>query len=294
MAAKPPTRQRSRSSLPRSSAQHKTEYIYHWNRILGALAALWLVVGLIAFGLYAWLLAPSEPGMAMVNGELSESRVPAIVQLEPAPEFDRTPSSLQELDSEPVTPPAEAPVPGDITLPEEFGVEEAIDLAQLEAIEALLDPVSEDVAEPVTPDADASLPQAGPSDAPSEEVVQDFENGMIRAARASIVSDAVQRFSLAPSVVDSEPRGSLEEIRPDAGGIARVAAFSEVRGFGGVTLNYVWFHQGREVARVRVPVRASRWRSHSTKRVGIDETGEWRVELQDSRGAVLARIDFLI
>jgi hypothetical protein len=110
----------------------------------------------------------------------------------------------------------------------------------------------------------------------------------------SIVSEAVQRFALVPSVVDNEPRGSLEEIRPDAGGIARVAAFSEVRGFGGATLHYVWFHQGREVARVRVPVRAGRWRSHSTKRVGVDEMGEWRVELQDPGGAVLARIDFLI
>lgn len=294
MAVKPPTRQRSRSSLPRSSAQHKTEYIYHWNRILGVLAALLLVVGLIAFGLYAWLLAPSEPGMAMVNGELSESLDAAIVQVEPAPEFDRTLSSLQELDSEPVMPPADAALPGDITLPEGFGVEEAIDLTQLEAIEALLDPLSEDVAEPVTPDADVPLPQARPSDAPSEEVVQDFEEGMIRAIRASIVSDAVQRFSLAPSVVDNEPWGSLEEIRPDAGGVARVAAFSEVHGLGGETLHYVWFHQGREVARVRVPVRAGRWRSHSSKRVGTDELGEWRVELQDSGGAVLARIDFLI
>jgi len=294
MAIKPPTRQRSRSSLPRSSAQHKTEYIYHWNRILGALATLMLVVGLIAFGLYAWLLAPSQPGMVMANGELSESLNAAVVRVEPVPEFDRVPSSLQELDSDPVTSPAEAALPGDSTPPEDFGVEDAFDLAQLEAIEALLDPVPEDVAEPMPPDADAPLPQAWPSDASSEEAAQDFEEGMIGATRASIVSGAVRRFSLAPSVVDNEPRGRLEEIRPDAGGIARVTAFSEVHGLGGETLHYVWFHQGREVARVRVPVRAGRWRSHSSKRVGTDEPGEWRVELQDSGGAVLARIDFLI
>jgi len=294
MAVKPPTRQRSRSSLPRSSAQHKTEYIYHWNRILGVLAALMLVVGMIAFGLYAWLLAPSQPGMAMANGELSEPLNAAIVEVEPVPEFDRVPSSLQELDSDPVTSPAEAALPGDSTPPEDFGVGEAIDLAQLEAIEALLDPVREHVAEPVTPDAGGPFPRAESSDASSEEAAQDFEEGMIRATRASIVSDAVQRFSLAPSVVDNEPRGRLEEIRPGAGGIARVAAFSEVHGLDGETLHYVWFHQGREVARVRVPVRAGRWRSHSSKRVGTDELGEWRVELQDSGGAVLARIDFLI
>ena len=294
MAAKPPTRQRNRSSVPRSSARSKTEYIYHWNRILGAVAALMLVVGLIAFGLYAWLLAPSQPDMVTVNGDLSERVDPAILGDEPALELERGPSPLEEPDPEPVTPLAEVGLPGDIAPPEEVGVGEAIDLAQWEAIEALPDSTSDEVAEPVTPDAGVPPPQAEASAAPSQEALQDPENGMIRASRVSIVSVAVRRFSLAPSVVDNEPRGSLEEIRPDAAGVARVAAFSEVHGIGGETLHYVWFHQGREAARVRVPVRAGRWRSHSTKRVGEDETGEWRVELQDSQGAVLARIDFLI
>jgi len=81
-----------------------------------------------------------------------------------------------------------------------------------------------------------------------------------------------------------------ERLRPLSDAATGTAAFSEVHGLGGETLHYVWLHQGREVALVR----AGRWRSHSSKRVGTDELGEWRVELQGWGVAVLARIDCLI
>jgi len=39
----------------------ETQYIYHWNRIFGALALLVLLLGLIGFAIYAWLSSPSAP-----------------------------------------------------------------------------------------------------------------------------------------------------------------------------------------------------------------------------------------
>jgi hypothetical protein len=346
MGTQPPSRRRSRNPAARKSAPQKTEYIYHWNRIFGASAALALCGGLIAFGLYAWLPAQSRPGVDMATGEAKES---VVTGDEPAPEFGRAPPLVEGQVSGPAAIPDETVLPGDNTpleelkiaeasglvqqadgsgrvdaaaavtpvatpaepIPDEEGHDEAsahvsaslsewreaepgareiMDLAQLEAIPA---PVLGEIREASAPDADALPPQAEPTDA-REKVAHDLQDAMIRATGASIASEAVQRFSLAPSVVGNEPRGDLGEIRPDAGGIARVAAFSEVRGLDGETLHYVWFHQGTEVARVRVPVRAGRWRSHSSKWVGAKETGAWRVELQDSGGAVLASIEFLI
>jgi preprotein translocase subunit Sss1 len=37
----------------------KAEYIYHWNRIMGALAAVVLLIGLVGFAVHAWLSPPS-------------------------------------------------------------------------------------------------------------------------------------------------------------------------------------------------------------------------------------------
>lgn len=44
-----------------------TQYIYHWNRIFGALALLLLLIGLIGFGLHAWLSSPSTSADAEVD-----------------------------------------------------------------------------------------------------------------------------------------------------------------------------------------------------------------------------------
>jgi hypothetical protein len=98
---------------------------------------------------------------------------------------------------------------------------------------------------------------------------------------------------LAPSVVNNEPAGELDEIRVDAKGFAPVSSFSEVTGLQGEVLQYRWYHEGTEVLRIRVPVRADRWRSHSTKRVYAGMRGAWRAELRDSAGSVLAHIDFV-
>lgn len=63
MTSQPPTRDRkARTGVGVPAQPVKTEYIYHWNRIFGALALLLLFVGLIGFAIYAWLPSPSAPG----------------------------------------------------------------------------------------------------------------------------------------------------------------------------------------------------------------------------------------
>jgi hypothetical protein len=66
MNTQPPAGPRRTRTGARTAPQPpKTEYIYHWNRITGALAALVLLVGLVGFAIHAWLLPPTaEPGDA--------------------------------------------------------------------------------------------------------------------------------------------------------------------------------------------------------------------------------------
>ena len=64
MKTQPKKRQRrTRTGAGAGPEPVKTEFIYHWNRIIGALAVLVLLIGLSGFGLYAWLSSPSAPSM---------------------------------------------------------------------------------------------------------------------------------------------------------------------------------------------------------------------------------------
>ena len=117
--------------------------------------------------------------------------------------------------------------------------------------------------------------------------------GRLRPGSTSIVSPAVKRFVLAQTVTNNKPMGNLGDIVPNTRGIAEVSSFSEVIGLEGEVLEYRWLHEGEQVLKIRVPVGAERWRSHSTKKVYRKMNGAWRVELRDSSGNLLASIDFV-
>jgi len=58
----PPKRQRKTRIGAGASAQPpKTEFVYHWNRIIGALVGLLLLIVLVGFAMHAWLSSPSAP-----------------------------------------------------------------------------------------------------------------------------------------------------------------------------------------------------------------------------------------
>lgn len=66
------------------------KYVYHWNRILEAIAVLTIVAGLVGYGLYAWLSSPSSPA----DIDLSETQPEAIVAMEdPRRSEGRAPST---------------------------------------------------------------------------------------------------------------------------------------------------------------------------------------------------------
>ncbi len=60
----------------------------------------------------------------------------------------------------------------------------------------------------------------------------------------------------------------------------------------GDTIRHAWFHRGRTVATVKLPVAGANWRTHSQRMLGPGTDGEWVVEAQDEHGRVLARHAF--
>ncbi|MEA3276783.1 MAG: DUF2914 domain-containing protein [Pseudomonadota bacterium] len=73
MADQTPRREmKVRITKPESRAKAKPEYIYHWDRIIGALAALVLLIGLIGYGLYDWL----RPSLPLASVEVEDVQGP--------------------------------------------------------------------------------------------------------------------------------------------------------------------------------------------------------------------------
>ncbi|MFO8154312.1 SH3 domain-containing protein [Thioalkalivibrio sp.] len=121
MNTQPPIRQRkTRIGAGASGQPPKTEFIYHWNRIIGALAGLVLLIVLVGFGIQAWLSSPSAPSG---DAGLEDVGTP-VVPLEAAPESGAQvigTSAAQPAGStispDPVAPVQDAPSTTDAAMP---------------------------------------------------------------------------------------------------------------------------------------------------------------------------------
>jgi hypothetical protein len=327
---------------PLNLAKREPEYIYHWNRIVGVLSALVLVVGLLGYGVHAWL-TPSPPTEtpppraetapeAILEKYPAESPVPSSrapgqtlaqppaspaipesedaesVQLEttwgPTPDQEAAIGTDPEQEGPSATDPRHEPPlatdfeqePADASGETERHATDHLPPAEADAASST--PAASSAAQ--APDPSPSVraepepdPEPGQATPAPATTAQDTSGGPARSQDISLSSAAVKRFSLAQSILNREPRGHLDDITYNAAGFTSVSAFSEVIGLNGEVLHYRWLQEGTEVAVVRVRVGANRWRSHATKRIDRGMEGPWRVELLDSKGTLLASIDFV-
>jgi hypothetical protein len=127
MHTQPSARQRkTRIGAGASPQPPKTEFIYHWNRIIGALVGLVLLIAmvvLVGFGIHAWLSSPYVPSVPSGDAASDEAATP-VVQVEAAPasgepetdEPARQPAE-PEVGSGPVAPPRETIPATDTAMP---------------------------------------------------------------------------------------------------------------------------------------------------------------------------------
>lgn len=102
-----------------------------------------------------------------------------------------------------------------------------------------------------------------------------------------ILSDDVQRFIIAPRVINNEPIGTISDIKFDKN-IAAIFAFTEVTDLKDTSLYYYWSLNGEAVTRVRVDVGGKSWRTYSSKIIQPQMRGEWTVEMKNKKGDTLA------
>jgi hypothetical protein len=92
------------------------------------------------------------------------------------------------------------------------------------------------------------------------------------------------------AVKDRAPVGEADSFPASVG---ELYCFSEVVGGAGSVV-HVWFHGDKELLKLELPVKAARWRTWSAKKIPPAMTGDWRVEVRDGAGAVVATAKFTV
>jgi hypothetical protein len=92
------------------------------------------------------------------------------------------------------------------------------------------------------------------------------------------------------SVADRMPVDTASAFPADIG---QVACWTRVTGAAGTTIQHVWIHGENEYP-VSLNVGGSPWRTWSTKSIPPEWAGEWRVEVRDGAGTVLATARFTV
>jgi hypothetical protein len=105
----------------------------------------------------------------------------------------------------------------------------------------------------------------------------------------------VIRAYVCKGIEESEPTEAGRSFIAAGDGVWRLCCFSEIGGVAGSdAIVHVWYWGDREMARVELPVRAPRWRTWSNKRILDEWRGEWHVDIADSEGTVLRRLEFSV
>lgn len=107
------------------------------------------------------------------------------------------------------------------------------------------------------------------------------------AAPSNVAIDAV----LARSLADRVPQDTGTAF---ADSVGTIVLWMKVTGANGDTLHHVWFHGDDQVGDVSLAINGSPWRTWSRKTIPADAKGAWHVEIRDSAGTVLKRIDFTV
>jgi hypothetical protein len=98
-------------------------------------------------------------------------------------------------------------------------------------------------------------------------------------------------IAVARTIMDRMPVDEGNSFPVDVG---EVWCWTRVSGGEGTTIKHVWLRDGVEMAEVPLNVSGNSWRTYSSKTIPPYWSGDWRVEVRDEIGNVLASRDFSV
>lgn len=102
---------------------------------------------------------------------------------------------------------------------------------------------------------------------------------------------SVARAIVTTGVAEREPVNDLERV---LAGNEKVIFFTELRNMEGQTVKHRWSHGSEMLAEVEFKVGGPRWRVWSSKNLLPEWAGEWKVEVVDGEGNVVAEKSFTV
>jgi hypothetical protein len=95
------------------------------------------------------------------------------------------------------------------------------------------------------------------------------------------------------TMVDNRVPVDTVEIYPAQ--LGKLYCFSLIEGATTETsVDHVWFYEGKEMARITLPVRSAKWRTYSSKRIVPEWKGEWEVRVVGPSGIEMTTVKFKV
>jgi len=102
----------------------------------------------------------------------------------------------------------------------------------------------------------------------------------------------VEGFACGTAVVDRELEGEAETFPAET---EKIYCWTTVTGCDEpTTIEHVWYYGGEEKARVPLEIKYPRMRTWSSKTIVPEWQGDWKVEMVDENGNVLATVAFTV
>ena len=103
---------------------------------------------------------------------------------------------------------------------------------------------------------------------------------------------SVAEATICQNVVDREPVQAGSSFPASVG---RLYCFTKIIGAPGpVDISHVWYFRGTQRALVNLTIKASSWRTYSSKKIQDFEIGDWHVDIKGPDGTLLRTLSFKI
>jgi hypothetical protein len=114
--------------------------------------------------------------------------------------------------------------------------------------------------------------------------------GLVAPVAAQDSTAVAVEIAVGRRIVDRLPADTAAAFPADVG---QLACWTRVTGGAGTAIQHVWIH-GEHEWPVTLEIGGSPWRTWTTKEIQPEWTGDWRVEVRDAAGAVLATARFTV
>lgn len=102
----------------------------------------------------------------------------------------------------------------------------------------------------------------------------------------------VDNIAVCTAVENRQPVGTDSVFSADAG---KLYCFTKLTSQKDITeISHVWLYDGKKMAKIDLPVKAKTWRTWSAKTILPAWKGNWRVDVQNSKGDVISSLTFRI